>query len=82
MFDSRVGHNRFGRRTEHIVHRKVYRLNSVGLLEHKTIVAGSLTYNVEGSSFALSDSANGVNMAGIHDHAHSLLAFIANNFFG
>ena len=81
LFDGLIAHNGTRSFTEHILHIEIDRTNAVFLLEHKTMVIGSLADNIHRCAFALGDTAHMLDIFLGNKHTHALLTLVTDNFF-
>ena len=81
-FHGFIHHYGFGRIAKHVSHFEVDRLNAIGLLKHKSVVAGGFTHNIEWRTLTVGDLSHPIDVFFFHDHTHALLRLVAHNFLG
>ena len=82
FFDRSVCHDGTGGFPEHVFHRQVDGLNTIGLFEYEAMVACGFAYYIERSPFAVGDLTNVLDVFFPNDDTHTLLTFVTYDFFG
>ena len=74
-----VNHNGLWRMSEHLCHVEVEGFYAVALTEREVCVAGSLAYNIQRSTFTLSNLTYIVYMLFVDEQSHALLTLVGDN---
>ena len=68
--------------TEHIFQLNVDRLHAIGLLKDKLHIVGRLTNHIHRRTLTIGDTFHASHILLFHQEAHTLLAFVTDDFLG